>query len=163
MKRLAVALTLVFASISSASAQGIGTALATIGGWTIYRSTDTMTDAPTCIATFGERRYVQLDTTSFAIDYRGRGGISGYRIRLNEDPPWALRLPTRTESDIAAFVMEGSDYQQIIAATRVRVQTLTVLSSVVNDDIDMTGVQGAGGILEILNGPQCVAPKPVVP
>jgi hypothetical protein len=137
----------------TASAQGLGAPLQTIGGWTVHRSTDPMTDEPSCVATFGERGRVQLTHDSFAVSYRGRGGLSSYRIRLDDDPPWDLRLATRIDRDISAFVLEGRDFERIISARRIRIQTLTILNSVVDDDVDLSAVQE---VLAVLRSAQCL-------
>jgi hypothetical protein len=151
--RVCILAVVVLGFCATAAAQDIGSPLRSIGEWTVNRSTDPMTDEPSCVATFGEGARVQLTEDSFAISYRGRGGVSSYRIRLNEDPPWELRLATRIERDISAFVIDGRDFERIIGANRVRVQTLTILNSVVNDDVDLSRVPE---VLAVLRGPECL-------
>lgn len=144
------------ASVPVAVADGLGTRIASVGEWSVYRSIDAMTDEVSCVAALGSRSQVQLTPDSFAVSYSGRGGLRGYKIRLDDAPAWNLELPTDTERRIGAFVLEGRKFDQIINSRRIRVQALTVLSTVVDDDIDMSR---SAELLGILRGTQCTSPK----
>lgn len=125
--------------------------LAQVGGWKVERSLDAMTDAPSCVAhTDGFR--VQMTTDSLAVSYRGIGGVKGSTLRLDNDEPWDMRLPSDAERNISSIVLDGSEWSKIKQADRVRIRTLTVLSTLVDDDIDLSNKDE---ILEILNGPKC--------
>jgi hypothetical protein len=114
-----------------------------IGDWHIYAEQDAMTDALQCVAYFRDGNDIQLTGTSLALSYRGRGGVTSYRIRLDDNPPSDLRLATRIERDISAIVLRGRDFEQIKTSGRVRVQTSTLIRSLVDDDIDMTSAPAA--------------------
>jgi hypothetical protein len=113
-------------------------------GWTLDISTDPMTDAKNCVATINAK-YIQLTPSSFAVSYRSRGGIEGYTLRLDDRPAEAMRLPTRVEKQVGAFVINDTDpiFAEMIAARRLRIQTLTLISGLANDDIDMSGAADA--------------------
>jgi hypothetical protein len=128
---------------------------APIGAWRVMGETDPMTDRKECTAYYGAGRAIQLTKTSFAISYRNRGMLRGYTIRFGDDPPLATALPTRTEERIGVLIIDSGEprWEQLVTARRVRVQALTVLSSIVNDDVDLTRLSE---VLARLSGPGCV-------
>lgn len=127
---------------------------APIGAWRVMGEPDPMTDKNQCVAYFGAGSAVQLTLKSFGISYRGRGGLQGYTIRFDNDPPFATALPTRIEKEIGALIIDAGDprYQRLTSAKRVRVQALTLLTSIVNNDVDLSRLPE---VLARLNGPNC--------
>ncbi|HWD27371.1 MAG TPA: hypothetical protein VG387_09410 [Rhizomicrobium sp.] len=134
------------------ASEGLGQKVTTIGDWTIYRDSDAMTDVVTCLGIYQGRPAVQLTKDSIAISLNGRGGISSYKYRLDDTPPTELRLATDTEKDIGAVVFEGDDFNAIRSANRFRFQALTILDSVVDEDISLRTAQQA---LAYMSGPNC--------
>ena len=127
---------------------------APIGKWVIYGAADPMTDKMSCIAYYGGEKFVQATDDSFAIGYGGRGGLKGYTLRFDNDADLGMTLPERNEERIGAFIINDNDsrYARLIVAKRLRVQALTVLSSLANDDIDLTDFSK---VLARLKGPEC--------
>lgn len=131
---------LVLALVGSNSvAQGLGQRVRTLGQWTVYRSVNSMTDQVTCVATANDGS-VQVTVDTFSIGYRGRGGVSSYRYRLDDGPATELHLASGIERDIGAFIIRGDEFQNILKANRIRVEALTILRGLANDDIDLTGL-----------------------
>lgn len=128
-----------------------------IGPWQVVRTVDAMTDARRCMAIYNGHYDVQLTAESLAINYRGRGGVSSYRYRLDDAPAAELELATRIEREISAIVIRGNRYQAMLGAHRVRVQALTVLDSSVLDDIDMSR---SAEVITVLTGPECTGTAP---
>lgn len=132
------------AGVSSVNAaEGFGDEVAQVGQWTIYAKIDGFTDAKTCVALFQDRADIQMDNKSFAISFRGRGGISAYKYRLDNQEPTALELASRREKGISALIFEGTKYNDIVGSTRLRLQAFTALSTLIDEDIDMTEAQDA--------------------
>jgi hypothetical protein len=147
----AAAVSLCFCAPAMAQKAPIG---APTGKWVVFGEADPMTDKMSCIAYYGGEKFVQLTNNSFAMGYGGRGGLKGYTIRFDNDPPLPMALPTRIEERIGAFVIDTKDprFARLVAAKRVRIQALTVLNSIVNDDVDLTDLQAVRGRLI---GPEC--------
>lgn len=122
---------------TSAFADGLGTKAGTTGDWTIYLDKDAMTDAITCVGIYKGRPEVQITTTSLAFSLRGRGGVSSYRYRLDDNPPSDLQIATDIQKETDGVVFEGDVFNQINQAHRFRIQFLTILGSQVTEDIDL--------------------------
>lgn len=136
--------TLLFAVSGSAE---IGQPIETHGSWTVHRSLDPMTDAPSCVALYEERAEIQLNEHDLFISVRGRGGVDGVTLRFDNDPPDKMRLARDIEKKISAVDIEGSDFRRALASKRLRVQIITVLSTLVNEDLDLTGIADARAVL----------------
>ena len=152
LKILTVAALVSLGFASEAAAQGFGAKLKSFGKWTVYRSEDAITDERSCIAIFGEEGRIQVTEDSFAVSLRGKGGLGGYIIRLDSLPAWEMRLPSDVEKDVGAFIVEGKDFEQIMAAKRLRVRVLTVLSELVDFDID---ISRGSEFLSVLKSADC--------
>lgn len=127
-----------------------------VGKWTIEAKADPMTDAKQCTAYYdpGPKYAVQMTKDSFAISYRGRGGIDGYQMRFDNDPALELSLPSEVEKEIGAFVIKDTDerFTRLLNAKRVRVQANTLVAGIVNDDIDLSDLPA---LMATLKGPRC--------
>lgn len=113
-----------------------------------------MTDKKECTAYYGSGRTIQLTRTSFAISYRGRGMLKAYTIRFGDEPALPTALPGRTEEEIGALLIDANEprWAKLSASKRVRVQAFTVLSTIVNDDVDLTRL---ADVMARLSGPGC--------
>ena len=127
-----------------------------IGLWTIEAKTDPMTDAKRCTAYYdlGPEYAVQITKDSFAISYRGRGGIESYQMRFDDDPPLELSLPSEVEKEIGAFVIKETDrrFDRLLIAKRLRVQASTLVGGIVNDDINLSDLPA---LFATLKGQRC--------
>ncbi len=107
--------------------------------WTAHRNVDSMTDRVTCVAYYRGNTKIQLTADSLAISYSGRGGVSMGQWRIDDNAP-LQRLATDVEKQIGAFFWEGSELARVLAGKRLRVQMFTILSTIEQDDLDLTGV-----------------------
>lgn len=137
---MALIVTTVVSAIASPAeaAEGFGTKVGTAGKWTVYVETDAMSDEKQCVALFEDRDQVQLSPTSFAISFRGRGGVQAYRLRLDDAPARSLQLATDAEKGVGAVLIDGDVFNELLAAKRVRIQAFTILRSLVDEDIDLS-------------------------
>ncbi len=136
----------------SASAAGLGEPIEKIGSWSILRAKDPMTDAVTCTAIYQGNLQVQLTLRNLAIGLRGRGGVLGYTIRLDDRPAGQMKLASRVEKNVGAAIIEENDFVPLLQAKRVRFQALTALSTLVNEDLDFSRVKT---VLATLAGSKC--------
>ena len=97
-----------------------------------------MTDKKQCTALYDDRSNVQLTPESLAIGFGGRGGIQGYKLRLDDATAGEMQLPTDDEKQLQVIFVNGSVYDQVKASKRLRLQAITVLNSIVDEDIDMS-------------------------
>jgi hypothetical protein len=141
--------------VSSAAAAGLGKVVTKLGDWTIYREQDAMTDAVSCVATYKATLQIQLTVDSLAVSLRGRGGVSSYRYRLDNNPPGELHLANDIEKETSAIVIDGDNFTGIIAAQRIRIEFLTILDTIVDEDIDLHGSRAA---ITYMQGPNCKSP-----
>ncbi len=127
-----------------------------VGKWTVESEADPMTDAKSCTAYYdpGPKYGIQMTKDSFAVAYRGRGGLSSYRIRFDDDAPLDLALPNNIEERVGAFLIRNTDkrFNRLMTAKRVRVQATTLVAGIVNDDVDLSDLPA---LMAKLNGPDC--------
>lgn len=125
-----------------------------IGSWRVLGEADPMTDKKVCTAYYGSGRNIQLTKTSLAISYRARGMLKAQTIRFDDEPALPTALPSRIEERIGAVIIDAGDprWERLKAAQRMRVQVLTALTTVVNDDISLVRFSE---VLARLNGPSC--------
>lgn len=136
----------------SAAATGTREPIQQIGPWNVLRDKDPMTDVVSCMAIYQDNFQVQLSLKNLAIGLRGRGGVSGYTIRLDDRPAGQMKLASQIEKRVGAAIVEGGDFVALLQAKRVRFQALTVLSTLVNEDLDFSNVKT---VLNTLGGSKC--------
>lgn len=109
-----------------------------VGSWYIHSKSDAMTDELSCVAYFKDEPQIQLTPDSLAVTYRGRGGIEGYRLRFDDQEASGLLLPSSVERRIGAIILRDNVFERIRSSRRLRIQGVTLISGMANDDIDLT-------------------------
>lgn len=112
------------------------------GAWQVIKKIDPMTDKATCTSLYRGEWKIQGAADSMYVSYQGRGGIKAYTLRVDEDPADKMRLASDTEKKLRFADLQHS-FARIYNSTRVRLQTITVLDSILTDDIDMQGFKAA--------------------
>ena len=113
-----------------------------VGGWQLQRSKNAMTDKTDCILVPVGKPHVQITVGDLYISYRGRGGVQGFRYRLDDEPVSQMQLPTEIDKQIGAVHISGDTFNRILQASRLRVEVLTLISGVQNEDLAVAGVRG---------------------
>ena len=77
------------------------------------------------------------------MSYSGRGGLDGYTLRYDDDQPLSIAIPSHIEQRVGAFVINTSDerFAKLLAAKRLRIRAVTLVSGLVDDDVDLTDLQ----------------------
>ncbi|WP_197077597.1 hypothetical protein [Hyphomicrobium sp. 99] len=104
-------------------------------GWEIHRSKDSMTDKVSCLLLPVGKPHIQISSRDLYISYRARGGVGGFQYRIDNNPPSGMQLPTQIEQQIGAVHIGDDNFQRIMAGSRLRVTTLTVLGNSIEEDI----------------------------
>lgn len=128
---------------ASGVAQGLGEEVFREGEWRVYRSVDSFTDAVSCTGTFGDNLNIQLAPDALYVSLRGRGSVSSVTLRYGDEAPEPLRLASDIEKDIDTVIIQGEEFARVINADRLRVQVLTILSTLVFEDIGLDGFLSA--------------------
>jgi hypothetical protein len=131
-----------------------GTRIATVGEWAIYRQTDAMTDAPSCLATYKGREDIQLTNNGLAFGVGGKGGVTSYWVRWDDAAATGPIQATNIEQKIDAIILANDDFSMVSHSQRVRIRVLTVLGTLVDFDVNLSAAANA---ITTLSGPQCVA------
>jgi hypothetical protein len=120
----AVSILLIVACADMASAQTIGDmkTVARDGEWELRQSKDTFSDKDSCVLMPSKRPHIQITSNSLYISYRGRGGVKGYTVRVDDEPPSQMQLPSDIEQGIQALGFQGKAFEQVLEAKRIRVQ-----------------------------------------
>jgi hypothetical protein len=119
------------------------------GNWEILRTKDPMTDKVRCAAVLRKSTWVDLTHETLAVSYRGRGGVQGYQLRLDDQPATGMRLATELEEQVGAILLPAA---KLVKAKRLRISGVTLIQSLISEDIDLTGIDGA---YKVLIGPKC--------
>lgn len=130
-------------------------AVATDSGWELRVSKDKFTDEVSCIITPTGRPWIQISVGNLFISYRGRGGVKGYTLRIDDNPPGQMRLASPLETQISMVNLSGDLFVDSMAGNRLRVQTFTVLNELKDEDIELGPVKR----LYKKMGPECERPK----
>lgn len=112
------------------------------GNWIVRTEVDPMTDEKTCVAFYKPNKYVQAGRDTLYVSYKGRGGLKSYVTRFDDQPADKMALPNDAEKSMDLIVLKEA-FDKAYSGARLRVQTLTILDTLVNEDIDLTGLRGA--------------------
>jgi hypothetical protein len=114
--------------------------------WAVEEAIDQMTDKKKCTALYKGAWTIQASPGNFFVSTRGRGGVKAYTIRFNDEPAEPLQNATNIEKEISAADLSMYS-ERIYTAKRLRVEILTLVSGVVNEDIDLNGLNDAIGYI----------------
>lgn len=110
-------------------------------GWEINRKKDAMTDRDSCVLSPVGRRYIQITPGELYISYRTRGGVASFQYRIDEGAASEMKLPSEIEKQISAVHIGGNEFLQVMGGSRLRLSTFTVLSTIIEEDIDTAGAK----------------------
>ena len=112
------------------------------GNWKVLRTQDS------CVAIWRNDHRIQLSLDKFHIDYKGRGGITAYSLRFDDElVGQAMRRTTLAESNAAVVILKANDLWRLLKANRLRTMTITALWAPIQEDIDLTGIAEAHAVL----------------
>lgn len=117
------------------------------GDCSVRRTTDMMSDKKVCVGLYKDGFYTQVTGDIFSVSLRGRGGVRGYTYRIDDAAPTKMKPANDTEKKASAMYLEGDDFRQLLSSKRFRLQVVTMLSSIVEEDIDLTGLPRIYGVL----------------
>lgn len=122
-------------------AQGFtGSVVARAGIWELHSGKDSFTDKPSCVIAAPKQPFIQVSIGVFYIIYETRGGLQGYEIRLDDNPPSGHQLPSKIEKQMNTIAIKGSAFNRILKSKRLRVQTLTLIAGLINEDVNLYGL-----------------------
>jgi hypothetical protein len=108
--------------------------------WQLRTSRDDFSDKISCVITNKKNKWVQVSPDHFYIAYRGRGGIKGHEYRIDNTASSGMQLPSDMDEKLGIVSYSGGTLGKILRAKRLRVQALTVLNTLENDDINLEGL-----------------------
>jgi hypothetical protein len=115
--------------------------------WKVLRSKNNMTDKISCVAIHRDNFAIQLNVDAMYLNRRGKGGVSGYQIRIDDAAAMSFRLASSVEKDISAIVLTSSDVKMLLKAKRLRVSGLSVLKDLISEDLNIDGISAAHAML----------------
>jgi hypothetical protein len=138
----AIVLGLLLSGVGRAWSEAIGEmqVVASEGQWELRVGKDKFSDEKNCVIIAKNNHRIQVNLGRLFVQYRGRGGVQSYRIRLDDNAPSALKLASSIERKAGYALFDGGVFNRIPMAHRLRVQALTTRSGVVVDDLDLSGM-----------------------
>jgi hypothetical protein len=106
-------------------------------GWELKIKKDGFTDKTSCVISPVGKPNVQITVGHLYISYAGQGGVAGFTPRLDDQPPRKMQLPTPIEQQISAVHFGGEAFYEVMAASRLRVQTFTILHQLKDEDLQL--------------------------
>jgi hypothetical protein len=111
------------------------------GGWAMRKSKDAMTDKVDCIISPANNPSVQVSQSDLYISYKGRDGVQGFTHRIDDGSSSPMQLPTEIERQVGLVHISGAAFNQILTASRLRVETVTLVAGLGNEDLQLTGMR----------------------
>lgn len=112
-----------------------------VGNWKVLRDIDPMKDSVSCTGIYKTNNGIQLSESGMYVSVRG--GIQLITLRFDDKPAGSSRQPQKMEKDVRAIIIDGVDFNELQESKRLRIQTLTLVSGIVSEDLDLTGLQEA--------------------
>jgi len=113
----------------------------TEGSWQLERDKDAMTDKVSCAIVNAQNRHIQINIGQMYIGYQGLGGVKSFTFRIDDQPASEMQLVDEAPREIGFVSFEGPAFDSIFAGSRLRVQTVTALNSLINEDIDISSAK----------------------
>ena len=145
MKRFLIAIAVLFAC----AAHGESQLVAKVSGWTIYKSTDGMTDETSCTALYDKHDNIGMLKDRIVLTMQGRGGISAYQYRFGKEPASPLTL--QLANDGVNHWLSG-DMDRVLGSSTLNLRIVTILGPVVSYEVDL---RPAKAIHKILMSDKC--------
>ncbi|MES2017344.1 MAG: hypothetical protein V4484_12705 [Pseudomonadota bacterium] len=108
--------------------------------WHVAQSMHAITNKKNCSAIYKDSLKIQATRNNFLVSFRGRGGVASYVLRIDDNPPDAIKLASDMEKKISAVILESS-FERIYRASRVRLGVTTALGHSMGEDIDLKGLK----------------------
>lgn len=110
-------------------ADSLGSTIHSYRDWEVRQKIDPMTDELVCTINNIAKPYVQASPERIMISFQGKGGISGYKLRVDQEPVTPLMLPSKLEKDLSTVIIVGPLVDRLLSSERLRVQTTPILRS----------------------------------
>jgi hypothetical protein len=108
------------------------------GNWRVLRSIDAMTDQPSCTGIYKNDYGIQLSESTMYIRTKTR--YSSYQLRFDDLPANEVRLAHGVDARDRSLPLVKDEFSALIAASRLRVEVLTILGDLEYYDLDIRGV-----------------------
>jgi len=132
--------TVIAAALFAASLSASADVVFSNNDWTVIKKVDPMTDKVSCFAKSVKNPSIEGYNDKLYISYRGKGGVGMLTTRLDDQPKGDSRLPTSIEKAVSVWIIDASD---VYKADRLRTETLTVLSTIAYEDINIKTLREA--------------------
>ncbi len=123
-----------------------------LSNWKVLRTKNSMTDKLSCVAIHRDNYSIQLKQDALYLSREGKGGVAIYQIRIDEAAATKSRRPGKIEQQLSTIILTKAEVQQLVGAKRLRVSGLSVLNSMINEDLDIDGIATAHAVLA---SPKC--------
>ena len=109
------------------------------GNWKVLRSIDSMKDTVECTGVYKDNYGVQLTNDTLYVSVRG--GLESVTLRFGDKPARSMRLAEKAEKDLRSIIISGTDFTELIESDRLRIQALTLVGNITNEDFDLSTIK----------------------
>lgn len=122
--------------------------------WTVVRSSGLFSKGAECTGTYKDDKGIQLSPEGLSVHLNGE--LQSITVRFDDKPARPVRYASRMEQNLRAVQISGGDFSELLASSRLRVQSTTASSGVISEELGLAGIKEA--YASIKNG--CTAPAP---
>ncbi len=124
--------------------------------WTVVRSSGLFSKGVECTGTYKDDKGIQLSVDGLSVHLNGE--LKSITVRFDDKPARPVRYASRMEQNLRSVQISGGDFSELLASSRLRVQSTTASSGIVSEDVNLAGIKDA--YASIKNG--CAMPAAAV-
>jgi hypothetical protein len=110
--------------------------------WTVVRSSGGLfSKGVECTGTYKDDKGIQLTADGLSVHLNGE--LQSITVRFDDKPARPVRYASRMEQNLRAVQITGGDFAELLASSRLRVQSTTAASGVVSEEVNLAGIKDA--------------------
>ena len=111
------------------------------GNWKVVRKVDPFDDRVSCVGLYGSDYTYQLSHDALYV--ASKLYETGIQMKFDSKPTEQMRISTDMEDKIDAIIIEGSDFDKVLASNLLRIQIYSSMYGKKNIRVDLAGTQKA--------------------
>ena len=117
------------------------------GNWRIMAQEDDFSGEQSCVVVYGDDFGIRVDVNDgkgeFYWSLPGQDGLRAYKFRFDDNAQSELQLASDIEKQLDIVMLSGRTFDRILQSNVLRIQAVTVLSSLKYLRVDLAGITTA--------------------
>jgi hypothetical protein len=111
------------------------------GNWKVVRRVDPFDDQVSCVGLYGSGYTYQLSDDALFVE--AKLYETGIKLKFDSKPAEQMRISTDMEDKIDFIIIEGSDFDKVLASNLLRIQIYSSTHGKKNMRVELAGTQAA--------------------